>query len=266
MPVSYIEPVDPAELASRFSTEDVLDPLPEGMDETYRREHLEKIKAVMDLLPDRETDLVDLYFFKGKKQTDIAEVFDITQAAVSYRLKRAMQRIRFLVELPDATKDDVYEDLLEWKVMDKLDAKIFAEMYETTCQSKVAERLDLTQGRVRHRFLSNLASMGEFLIDRFEEEVVDRFPEGTMEREDLTAELKSLRKRRAKDGFESEEEFENQVQQACEAVIASASDDLGELGRIYDYYRTFVTIRYNFNIRREIKLPRWSNRPDSVIS
>ena len=110
--MSYIQPVDPNELAARYSTEDTLDPI-HSLDEDWVLPRLEKIKSVLHLLPGRETDLVSLYFFHDKKQMDIAEIFGITQAAVSYRIKRALDRIKFLVEMPDLSKDDIYKIMTE---------------------------------------------------------------------------------------------------------------------------------------------------------
>jgi len=262
MSVHFIQPVDPQELASRFSTDDTLDPLPR-QDEDWKKLHLEKIKAVMDRLPAREADLVRLYFFLNKKQTDIAEIFNITQAAVSYRIKRALNRIRFLIEIPEVTKDDLYADLLP-VMPTKLDARIFAEMFESTCQSEVAEILDISQGRVRHRFIANLARLGQVLVDRAYA-WTRRNDEDLVEVKAVRERLDDLMEQKRRKELETED-FEDGLKEVvdllCELPDELADEDLILFAR---YYKTFVKIRYNFNILREIKLPKWSNRSKKTI-
>lgn len=263
MAIHFIQPLDPAELASRFSTEDGLEPLPR-QDEDWKELHLDKIKAVMDRLPDREADLIRLYFFLNKKQTDIADIFNITQAAVSYRLKRALDRIRFLIEIPEVTKDEIYDDLLP-VMPTKLDAKIFAEMFESTCQSEVAEILDISQGRVRHRFIANLARMGKVLVDKVYA-WVRRQEENHCECETIEQKLDDLMARERREELEIEE-FEDGLKEIVDLLV-ELPDDLRDEDLILfaRYYKTYVKIRYNFNILREIKLPKWSNRAECTLA
>jgi len=263
MSVHYIQPLDPQELASRFSTDDTLEPLPR-QDEQWKELHLDKIKAVLDRLPDREEDLIRLYFFLNKRQTDIAEIFNITQAAVSYRLKRALDRIRFLIEIPEVTKDEIYDDLLP-VMPTKLDARIFAEMFESTCQSEVADILDISQGRVRHRFIANLARMGQVLVDRVYA-WVRRNDEDLQEVAVVKGKLDTLMEAQRQKELEIEE-FEDGLKEIVDLLV-DLPDDLEDedLTLFARYYKTFVKIRYNFNILREIKLPKWSNRSKKTIT
>lgn len=257
----YIQPIDPAELASRFSTEDVLEPI-HGENEDWVIPRLDKIRSVLDRLPDRETDLIKLYFFLNKKQTDIAEIFGITQAAVSYRIKRALDRIRFLVDMPDLDKHDIY-DILLIVMPSKLDSQIFSEMYETTCQSEVAKRLDITQGRVRHRFIKNLRHLGEVLIDRLYSWVDTMDPE-TYEAKETRKRLDELA-RQAPDL--EDEDFENELLKVVayiEELPSEITDD--ETLQFASICKVFIRIRYNFNILREVKLPKWSNRAKNTIA
>jgi predicted XRE-type DNA-binding protein len=257
----YIQPIDPAELASRFSTEDTLDPI-HGMSEEWILPRIDKIRSVLDRLPDRETDLIRLYFFMNKKQTDIAEIFGITQAAVSYRIKRALDRIKFLVDMPDLGKDQVYEILLEI-MPTKMDAQIFAEMYDTTCQSEVAKVLKITQGRVRHRYLKNLTHFGEVLLDRFYS-WTGNLDSGHYETQDIRQKL-DVTFAGVQD--KKDEDFENALLLFTyyleDGQWDVQKDDLVQLASLY---RVFVRIRYNFNILREVKLPKWSNRPTNTIA
>lgn len=259
MTIYFIQTLDPQDLAGRFSTESVLEPL-RGPDAEWKQDHLEKIKEVIDRLPDREADLVRLYYFKQKRQTDIAEIFNITQAAVSYRLKRALSRIKFLVSLPDATKQDIYREMLH-VLPTKLDAQIFAEMYETTCQSEVSRVLEISQGRVRHRYISNLAKMGDVLVDR-----LFAWAKRNGGLAEIGAVVEGVEKYREKrDKGEEATVLEETIGGLIEMTESLGCED-ERLLDFMSYYKTFVTIRYNFNILREIKLPKWSNRPSYTIS
>jgi len=148
---SQVISLDPAEIESRFSTEDALQTRTASF---FHNLSMDTVKPLMDKLPDLEADFVFLYFDVNKKQSDIAEIFGCTQAAVSYRLKKAVKRIQFLLSLPAISEKQMQQDLS--KIMSDLDVDILVGMYQTTCQSWVAEQLGLSQGLVRHRFFKNL--------------------------------------------------------------------------------------------------------------
>jgi hypothetical protein len=262
----FIEPVDPAEMASRFSTEDSLDPFPE-MDEEWKGTHLEKIKSVLDFLPDKEADYIRLYYFKDKKQVDIAKIFDVTQAAVSYRIKRGKERLRFILDMPDLDKHEVYNKLSNF--MTRRNAEIFREMYETSCQTEVADRLNLGQGCVRHRFLKNLRKLGQRFIDRLSGWVSENDHKIRPAEVDLVDHR--VEELKEEDNLE-DSEFEDKLFEVVEILESMDEgdeeliDNLDSIQQFGAIYRVFVRIRYNFNILREVELPKWSNDPSRKIS
>jgi hypothetical protein len=152
----YVIPVDPAELANRFAAPDEYEEVPEDPDDAEMSalfssgDYESRIMPLLDRIPDREADLIYLYYVRKKRQADIAEIFDVTQAAISYRLDRGIQRIKFLLSIPTVTEEDLRHDLKA--IFDPIDIDILVGMWQTTCQSEVATKLRLTQGRVRHRF------------------------------------------------------------------------------------------------------------------
>jgi len=155
--------VDPAELESRVSTADNMEFLEQVLCEEPTEEssrNLERVREIMKELPAREADFVELYFFNHKTQTDIAEIFKVSQPTVCYRLQRATARIRFVLDLPDVSPGEM-EEALRGFLSDWEDVEIMLLMYETTCQSAVAKRLGVTQGKVRHRFMRSTKRMGE---------------------------------------------------------------------------------------------------------
>jgi len=154
--------VDPSELEARFSVADSMDFLHNILDDEREdaSASLERVREIMDDLPDREADFVDLYFFFHKTQTDIADIFKVSQPTVCYRLQRATERIRFLLSLPDVTIDEM-EVAMRGFLADPEDVSIMVKMYRTTCQSEVASQLGITQGKVRHRFMRSTKRMSE---------------------------------------------------------------------------------------------------------
>ncbi len=198
MSAGYVIPVDPSDLA-RFSYED---PRFDNEDEELDPEELEgaeslasfipdgdyesRIAPLLDRIPEREADLIFLYFIEKKRQADIATIFGVTQAAISYRLDRGIQRLKFLLKIPQVTEEELRADLPEifpsrlecpkcvgpvhqhegescliclGAKQILVDVEILVGMWTTTCQSEVASKLGLTQGRVRHRFFKAVQTL-----------------------------------------------------------------------------------------------------------
>jgi hypothetical protein len=147
---NYAISVDPSELATRFAYQE---PIEEESDD-FKFDffaNLERVHELLPKIPEREADLIELYFETGLKQAAIAQIFGVTQAAVSYRLERGIHRLKFLISLPQVTEEEMRADL-PYVPFKKVDVDILVGMWVTTCQSEVATRLNLTQGNVRHRF------------------------------------------------------------------------------------------------------------------
>lgn len=157
----YVIPIDPAELANRFSSPEELDDDERAAEEEEVETFLvgadyeSRIRPLLDRIPQREADLIYLYYIQKKRQADIAEIFGVTQAAISYRLDRGLQRIKFLLSIPQVTEDELRGDLAD--IFLAIDVDILVGMWQTTCQSEVATQLGLTQGRVRHRFFKSVS-------------------------------------------------------------------------------------------------------------
>ena len=151
---------NPQDIETRFSNEDGMSQLAsiftEPSEEALAK--VERVRQMLDLLPPREADFVDLYYFRQINQTDIATIFGVSQPTVCYRLKRATARIQFLLQLAPITRPELEEAIYGF-LSDKLDAQIMILMWETTCQSEVAKRLGVTQGLVRHRFIRGVKRM-----------------------------------------------------------------------------------------------------------
>lgn len=130
---------------------------------------LDDIKPFLHRLPAKEQDLMDLYYFRQKRQKDIARMFNISQGAVSHRLARARKRLKFLKDMPKV-EDRVL--LLKLKsLFSPMDTDIVYHMTKTTCQSLVAKIINekyalneenfLTQVKVRHKFFKAIDKLKE---------------------------------------------------------------------------------------------------------
>jgi DNA-directed RNA polymerase specialized sigma24 family protein len=153
--------LDPSELESRFSNEDSMAFMDAVINESMSEEGealLDRVKSVVDKLPAREADFIEMYYFRNIKQTDIAAIFGVSQPTVCYRLQRAAARIHFLLSMPTIDPDEMRKSA-ESLLPDEIDVQILLLMYETTCQSEVAKRLGVSQGFVRHRFIRSLEKM-----------------------------------------------------------------------------------------------------------
>lgn len=152
--------LDPSDLERMFSTQDSWAELPSVYEEPTS-EHLgqlEEVRAVLDQIPPREADFIELYFFQKIRQTTIANLYNVSQPTVCYRLARGATRLRYLIDMPPYEEDELEKDL-SGVLSDPIDVKIMVGMLKTTCQSDVAKTLGTSQGFVRHRFLRTIAQL-----------------------------------------------------------------------------------------------------------
>ncbi len=233
---SYSDPESSLEDSESLSSmvEDSLAP-----DETEELElnkpNFSLIEPLLDRIPAREADLVRLYYKLDMKQEQIAKIFRITQAAVSYRLARARRRIQFLFTIPILKYDDFESDFKG--IFSDQDREILWKMYETTCQSKIAKQMGLTQGRVRHRFFRSLDKIKE-LIEKESKPFFDR--------------IQRLEKEKAAEHLilEARQDFEESVENSVYSK----------------YYTVFFSISdKHFNILHEVSFPQFQDRGDAQI-
>lgn len=254
MSSSHILIQDPSSLSSRFSNEHRLgyDPDAEqGLEDLIENQlapdaeqELEAegqtldfaaIEKYLDRIPPREADLIRLYHHDKMKQEQIAKLFRITQAAVSYRLHRGIKRIQFLRTIPELNQEQ-FELELGPKFSDQ-DREILWRMYETTCQSEIAKKMNLTQGRVRHRFFRALQKIKDLIAE---------------EAKELQVRVQMLKKQ-----SKPEHEIKKAEQELEESIRNS---------KYSKYYTVFFAISdKHFNILHEVSLPQFRDRGDAQI-
>ncbi len=149
--------MDPTEIEKRFSSpEEELFYSVCGNQPLFR---FEDFQPFLDRIPQREVDLIEMYYREEKKQKEIADFFGVTQGAISHRLSRARKRLKFLRDMPKLA-DDPRKIMAEYFELFEID--LFVYMIESTCQSKTADLLNrqyrlrgknrMTQIKVRHKF------------------------------------------------------------------------------------------------------------------
>jgi len=149
--------MDPQDIERMFSTEDSMDGLPSIFEEPDDEalSGYENLLPLLERIPPVESDFLNLYYFRKVRQAGIAELFNVSQPTVCYRLVRAAKRLRYLASLPPHDPAKIEKDL-RGVFSDDLDVKIMMGMLESTCQSEVARSLGTSQGLVRHRFFRTL--------------------------------------------------------------------------------------------------------------
>lgn len=249
---SHVLIQDPSSLSSRFSNADRLgyDPDTDDIENLIEHHHAPEVEEeiptgpaldfgsisrYLDRIPPRESDLIRLYHKDKLKQEQIAKLFGITQAAVSYRLHRGIKRIQFLRTIPELDRDQ-FESELGPKFTDQ-DREILWRMNETTCQSAIAKAMSLTQGRVRHRFFRSLQRIKDLMAEEAREK-----------------------------------QFQLQLMQKngkSEDEIAMAVRDLNDTianSKYGKYWTVFFAISdKHFNILHEVSLPQFRDRGDAQI-
>lgn len=151
---------DPSDMERMFTQEDTFAGFPTVNEELSpeRSVKMEEVRFLLDQLPPREADFIELYFFNRVRQTSIAELFNVSQPTVCYRLQRGAARLRYLFDLPKHDLE-VMEAELRTVLTDEQDIQIMLGMVRTTCQSDVAYELGVSQGKVRYRFLRTITKL-----------------------------------------------------------------------------------------------------------
>jgi len=163
----YLKYMDPKELENRIQKE-VKTKLDDNFPYSFK-----DLEPYLTFLPKKEYDLILMYYVLKKEQKQIAKILRLTQGGVSHRLSRAKARLKFLVNVPKFTKENLFSELKE--IFNELDLKILWGLYTTTCQSVVAKQVNMTQSRIRHRFMKNLDVLERYKNEKILKKYYDAF-------------------------------------------------------------------------------------------
>ncbi len=118
------------------------------------------IEPLLRFLPPLEADVIELHYGRKKTQTDIGIIFGMSWPAVGYRLRRAVERIRFILSVPAMKEADMRRELAAL-FEDSDDVEIFVGLWETTCIAEIARRMGWREQRVGYRFARGLRLLRE---------------------------------------------------------------------------------------------------------
>jgi hypothetical protein len=126
----------------------------------------DRLRGALDRLPPKERDILDLAV-RGKTQTDIAEVMGGTsQSSISYKIGRAIQRLRFWLSVPVVTEREI-RSAFEKVVHRRKEGRytwgsridILVAFHKETGQLATAQATGATYSRVRHVLIVETAKL-----------------------------------------------------------------------------------------------------------
>lgn len=103
---------------------------------------------VLDQIPEVEADIIEMAL-DGRSQTEIATILGASQGGISYRFRRGIKRVRWLLTLPP--KPDSFDaDVMKQRsthghYLNVNLPQILATLMRTTCQSTTAKLHDLAK-------------------------------------------------------------------------------------------------------------------------
>ena len=115
---------------------------------------VDRVRDILSLLPPKEADMVELYYFQGVGQYQIAKLFGYSQPSVHHRLKKAAKRIRFWASRPPLSSDQIRDALTP--ILPPEDVEIMILMAETTSQARTGRAIRESQSFIRYRFHRSL--------------------------------------------------------------------------------------------------------------
>lgn len=105
-----------------------------------------EIEEYLKYLPDLEAEIVYLVFIKRKTQNDVGEILKISQPTVSYRFKRAIEKVRYL-SLIDGLNLEL--KLSQLTFLSEKERKVLEDLFLTINQELVGSKMGMRQSSVR---------------------------------------------------------------------------------------------------------------------
>lgn len=132
-------------------------------EESIRRSNLRGLLyELIEKLPSREREMMRMHIFENRSLSAIGRFFNVKQSAISYRLRRAKERLRVLYKLSDIDTDLMCKDLElvlnsgGFDPKSALDMPIVMSIFTSSNQSATANELGVSRSFVRRRLKSAL--------------------------------------------------------------------------------------------------------------
>lgn len=135
--------VDPADL-DYLDHEEVRELMPSGFHVDIRTEEF------LEYLPELEQEIFYLIYHKEKNQKDIAVLLKLSQPTVSYRYRRTLTKLAYIMTLLAVEPDQLLPELT-W-ITDR-DRAVIRDLMFYTNQEKVGQKHDMRQSSVKWIFM-----------------------------------------------------------------------------------------------------------------
>lgn len=123
------------------------------------------VEKYLGMLPTLEAEIVFLLYKKKKVQKDIAEILGVSQPTVSYRYRRALEKMAYLMLIETVDLSKVLEGIPNLKSYERA---ALGDLFRFANQELVGEKHDLRQSSVKWIFMKSR---------RYVEEQERNFPE-----------------------------------------------------------------------------------------
>lgn len=127
------------------------------------------INNFLTRLPVEEHDFLILYYMEDVPQRSIGNLFGITQRAISYRIARAVGRLKFLVDIAEVDIDEMRGDLLTVFPKEQETIDIVCKVFAVTNLSEVQRKENLSFFHVRSRYYYMLETLQAMNLEKLEE-------------------------------------------------------------------------------------------------
>ncbi len=121
-----------------------------------QKEKFSLVLRQLDNMSPLEADIVELTL-KGISQSVVGKVFGFTQPNIHYRIQRSIERLGKMILITQYSKEELEERLSKYFTGRTL--TILVHIYLWSSQSKVADLIGETQGKVRYTLLKSLNQM-----------------------------------------------------------------------------------------------------------
>lgn len=122
-----------------------------GVDDLYCTSNVVEVNVedYLQLLPELEAEVLYLLCVKRKTQKDVAKLLETSQPTISYRYRRAIDKLSYLVVLNSASLDEIIATLPQLKDKER---DILRELFYTANQELVGAKFGVRQSSVKWIF------------------------------------------------------------------------------------------------------------------
>lgn len=152
--------VDPATL-DYINAADLKDSIPHGQYVEFDPE------PFLKFLPPMEAEIFWLLYFRKKNQKDVAQLLDLSQPTVSYRYRRTLDKLNYLMTL---TAIPVREMLEQLEFLKPKEREILHDLFFYVNQEMVGKKHGVRQSSVKWIFVKTKNS-----LDKLERESPDKY-------------------------------------------------------------------------------------------